>query len=225
MGLAAVPAWRYGEMARDVRPVCRICRTEGKKLFLKGDRCFKASCAFERKPYWAGMHGKAKSGHRKVSDYGTQLREKQKLKKTYGMLERQFHKYFGVAQKSPGVTGTKLLQLLEARLDNVVFRMGFAHSRKHARQMVLHGHIQVNGRRVNVPSYEVGPGATVAVPEKSSWHSRAKEVVSLASSRGAIPDWIKVDADKVAGTFLKVPDRTQLPEDINEHQIVELYSR
>ena len=212
-------------MAKDVRPVCRICRTEGKKLFLKGDRCFKATCAFERKSYWPGMHGKAKSGHRKVSDYGMQLREKQKLKKSYGMLERQFHRYFGLAQKSPGVTGTKLLQLLESRLDNVVFKMGFAHSRKHARQMVRHGHVQVNGRRVSIPSYEVVPGAVVCISEKSSWFNRAKEIISLASSRGAIPDWIKVDADKVTGTFLKVPDRNQMPEDINERQIVELYSR
>jgi small subunit ribosomal protein S4 len=212
-------------MAKDVRAVCRICRTEGKKLFLKGDRCFKASCAFERKPYWAGMHGKTKAGHRKVSEYGVQLREKQKLKKTYGMLERQFRRYFSTALKSPGVTGTKLLQLLESRLDNVVFRMGFAHSRKHARQMVLHGHVRVDGKRISIPSYEVVAGNTVAVPDKSSWHNRCKEVISLASSRGAIPDWIKVDADRVVGTFLKLPDRAQLPEDINERQIVELYSR
>jgi small subunit ribosomal protein S4 len=212
-------------MAKDVRAVCRICRTEGKKLFLKGDRCFKASCAFERKPYWAGMHGKAKSGHRKVSEYGMQLREKQKLKKTYGMLERQFRKYFSIALKSPGVTGTKLLQLLESRLDNVVFRMGFAHSRKHARQMVLHGHVHVNGRRTSIPSYQVVVGSAVAISDKSSWHGRSKETISLASSRGAIPDWMKVDADKVSGTYLKVPERMQLPEDINERQIVELYSR
>ena len=159
-------------MAKDVRAVCRICRTEGKKLFLKGDRCFKASCAFERKPYWAGMHGKAKAGHRKVSEYGMQLREKQKLKKTYGMLEKQFRRYFSIALKSPGVTGTKLLQLLESRLDNVVFRMGFAHSRKHARQMVLHGHVKVNGSRVAIPSYQVTVGASISVPEKSSWHGR-----------------------------------------------------
>lgn len=212
-------------MAKDVRAVCRICRTEGKKLFLKGDRCFKASCAFERKPYWAGMHGKTKSGHRKVSEYGMQLREKQKLKKTYGMLEKQFRRYFATALKSPGVTGTKLLQLLESRLDNVVFRMGFAHSRKHARQMVLHGHVKVDNKRVSIPSYEVQVGATIIVPDSSSWHQRAKEVISLAASRGAIPDWIKVDADKVTGTFLKLPERNQLPEDINERQIVELYSR
>lgn len=212
-------------MAKDVRPQCRICRTEGKKLFLKGDRCFKASCAFERKPYWSGMHGKAKSGHRKMSEYGMQLREKQKLKKTYGMLEKQFRRYFSLALKSPGVTGTKLLQLLESRLDNVVFRMGFAHSRKHARQMVLHGHVNVNEKRVSIPSFEVLVGATVAVAEKSSWHARAKEVISLAASRGAIPDWMKVDAEKVSGQYLKLPERQQLPEDINERQIVELYSR
>ena len=212
-------------MAKDVRAVCRICRTEGKKLFLKGDRCFKASCAFERKPYWAGMHGKAKSGHRKMSEYGMQLREKQKLKKTYGMLEKQFRRYFSIALKSPGVTGTKLLQLLESRLDNVVFRMGFAHSRKHARQMVLHGHVNVNNKRVSIPSYQVEVGNTVAVAEKSGWHQRTKEVISLAASRGAIPDWMKVDAEKVAGTYLKLPERQQLPEDVNERQIVELYSR
>jgi small subunit ribosomal protein S4 len=212
-------------MAKDVRPQCRICRTEGKKLFLKGDRCFKASCAFERKPYWAGMHGKAKSGHRKMSEYGMQLREKQKLKKTYGMLEKQFRRYFSIALKSPGVTGTKLLQLLESRLDNVVFRMGFAHSRKHARQMVLHGHITVDSKRVSIPSFQVEVGNTVTVSEKSGWHQRTKEVISLAASRGAIPDWMKVDAEKVSGTYLKLPERQQLPEDINERQIVELYSR
>lgn len=212
-------------MAKDVKPQCRICRTEGKKLFLKGDRCFKASCAFERKPYWAGMHGKAKSGHRKMSEYGMQLREKQKLKKTYGMLEKQFRRYFSVALKSPGVTGTTLLQLLESRLDNVVFRMGFAHSRKHARQMVLHGHVNVNNKRVSIPSYQVEVGASVAVAEKSGWHTRTKEVISLAASRGAIPDWMKVDAERVVGTYLKLPERQQLPEDINERQIVELYSR
>jgi small subunit ribosomal protein S4 len=154
-----------------------------------------------------------------------QLREKQKLKKTYGMLEKQFRRYFSIALKSPGVTGTKLLQLLEARLDNVCFRMGFAHSRKHARQMVLHGHVSVNNHRVSIPSFQVPVGATLAVSDKSSWHNRAKEVISLAASRGAIPDWIKVDADRVSGTFLKLPERNQLPEDINERQIVELYSR
>ena len=212
-------------MAKDIRPQCRICRTEGKKLFLKGDRCFKASCAFERKPYWAGMHGKAKSGHRKMSEYGMQLRVKLKLKMTYGMLEKQFRRYFTLALKSPGVTGTKLLQLLESRLDNVVFRMGFAHSRKHARQMVLHGHVNVNNKRVSIPSFEVLVGAEISVQEASSWHQRAKEVISLAASRGAIPDWTKVDAEKVTGTFLKLPERQQLPEDINERQIVELYSR
>lgn len=212
-------------MAKDVRAVCRICRTEGKKLFLKGDRCFKASCAFERKPYWAGMHGKTKSGHRKVSEYGMQLREKQKLKKTYGMLEKQFRKYFTEALRRPGVTGTTLLQLLESRLDNVVFRMGFAHSRKMARQMVLHGHVRVGAGRVSIPSYQVPVGANVSVSDKSSWHTRAKEIISLSASRGAIPDWMRVDADRVAGTYLKLPERNQLPEDINERQIVELYSR
>ncbi|MBI4863989.1 MAG: 30S ribosomal protein S4, partial [Candidatus Riflebacteria bacterium] len=154
-----------------------------------------------------------------------QLREKQKVKKTYGLLERQFHRYFGIAQKSPGVTGTKLLQLLESRLDNVVFRMGFAQSRKHARQLVLHGHVSVNGKRVSIPSFQVVAGATLSVPDKDPWHNRCKETISLASSRGAIPDWMKVDADKVCGTYLKVPERQQLPEDIREQQIVELYSR
>lgn len=212
-------------MAKDTRASCRVCRTEGKKLFLKGDRCFKPSCAYERKPYWPGMHGKTKSVHKKGSDYGLQLREKQKLKKSYGMLERQFRRFFGLALKSPGVTGTKLLQLLEARLDNVVFRMGFAQSRKHARQMVLHGHVLVNGKRLSIPSYEVRAGATVTIPDASSWHNRAKDVVSLASSRGSIPDWVRVDAEKCVGTYLKAPDREQLPEDIKENMIVELYSR
>jgi len=211
-------------MSRYTGPVCRICRTEGQKLFLKGDRCYKQSCAFERKPYWPGMHGRMKGVHRKISDYGLQLREKQRIRKIYGLMEKQFYHYYEVALKAP-VTGTKLLQLLESRLDNLVFRMGFAYSRNHARQMVRHGHIFVNGKRVSIPSVQVKAGSIIQVPDRSGWNKRIKDVFDTASSRGTVPEWVRIDQEKIEGTYLKVPDRDQMPADLREHMVVEFFSR
>lgn len=211
-------------MARHTGPVCRICRTEGQKLFLKGDRCYKQTCAFERKPYWPGMHGRSKGQHRKVSDFGLQLREKQKIRKIYGLMENQFYHYYELARKAP-VTGTKLLQLLESRLDNLVFRMGFAQSRSHARQMVLHGHLRLDGKRVSIPSYQVKAGTAVSIPEDSPWHKRAKEIFGTSTSRGTVPEWVRVNGDSVEGTYIKVPDREQLPADLKESMVVEFFSR
>ncbi|MBI3891545.1 MAG: 30S ribosomal protein S4 [Candidatus Wallbacteria bacterium] len=211
-------------MARDLGAVCRICRTEGQKLFFKGDRCFTTKCSFEKRSYWPGMHGKVKSARLKMSDFGTQLRQKQKLRKSYGMLERQFAGYFEKALKTKGVTGIKLLQLLESRLDNMVMRMGFTRSRAAARQLVLHGHITVDGKKVTIPSYQLKPGNEIAVRETSTQLGRCKESYLIASSRG-IPDWVKVDPEKAKGTYLSLPTREQLPADIQENMVVEFYSR
>jgi small subunit ribosomal protein S4 len=211
-------------MARDLGPVCRICRTEGQKLFFKGDRCFTTKCSFEKRSYWPGIHGKVKSARLKMSDYGTQLRQKQKMRKTYGIMERQFRGYFARALKIKGVTGIKLLQFLESRLDNMVMRMGFVHSRAAARQLVLHGHILVNGKKVSIPSFQLKPGMEVAIRENSTVFGRCKENFQVSTSRG-VPDWVKVDPEKVKGVYLALPTREQLPPDIQENMVVEFYSR
>ncbi len=211
-------------MARDLGPVCRICRTEGQKLFFKGNRCYTTKCSFEKRSYWPGIHGKVKSARLRMSEYGTQLRQKQKLRKSYGILERQFAGYFSKALRGKGVTGTVLLQTLESRLDNVVMRMGLAVSRRASRQMVLHGHVLVDGKKVTIPSFLLKPGMSIAIRENSSMLNRTKENVQLATSRG-IPEWVKVDVDKAAGTFLALPTRQQMPSDIQENMVVEYYSR
>ena len=208
-------------MARN-QDKCRICRREGEKLFLKGEKCFTDKCAIERRGYAPGQHGQ-KSGAR-LSDYGKQLREKQKTRRMYGLLERQFRKVYFEAARSKGVTGERLLQLLESRLDNVAYRMGFGASRSEARQVVRHNGILVNGKRVNIPSYEVSPGDVVEVADKAKAQLRLKASAEAAESRG-IPEWIEVDTKALKGKFKALPARAELPTTVNESLIIELYSK
>lgn len=191
------------------------------KLFLKGDRCYTDKCAFERRSYPPGQHGRSRA---KFSDYGIQLREKQKVKRMYGLLEKQFRGYFEKAERQKGITGTNLLVLLERRLDNVVFRMGFANSRAQARQLVRHSHFLVNGRKVNIPSYLVEVGDTVQVREKSRQIPQIVEAMEAVARRG-IPQWLEVDREKFQGTVRMFPTREELTMPIQEHLIVELYSK
>jgi small subunit ribosomal protein S4 len=209
-------------MARNLDAKCRQCRREGEKLFLKGEKCFTDKCAVERRSYAPGQHGQ-KSGQR-LSDYGKQLREKQKIRKIYGVLERQFRKTYAEASRSKGVTGERLLQLLETRLDSVAYRMGFGASRTESRQLVRHNGIHVNGKRVNIPSYQVRPGDVVEVAEKAKAQLRVKAAVEAAESRG-IPEWMEVDAKALKGTFKALPARPELSSSINESLVIELYSK
>ncbi|MGA8005983.1 MAG: 30S ribosomal protein S4 [Burkholderiales bacterium] len=209
-------------MARNLDAKCRQCRREGEKLFLKGEKCFTDKCAVERRSYAPGQHGQ-KSGQR-LSDYGKQLREKQKIRKIYGVLERQFRKTYAAAARSKGVTGERLLQLLETRLDSVAYRMGFGASRTESRQLVRHNGIHVNGKRVNIPSYQVRPGDVVEVAEKAKAQLRVKAAAEAAESRG-VPDWMEVDAKALKGTFKALPTRPELPSSINESLVIELYSK
>ncbi len=209
-------------MARNLDAKCRQCRREGEKLFLKGEKCFTDKCAVERRAYAPGQHGQ-KSGQR-LSGYGVQLREKQKIRRTYGVLERQFRKIYAEADRRKGQTGENLLQLLESRLDTVAYRMGFGASRAEARQLVRHNGVLVNGKRVNIPSYDVRPGDTVELAEKTRGHLRVKAALDAAESRG-FPEWIEVDAKAGKGVFKAYPARTELPATINESLVVELYSR
>ncbi|GAB4171530.1 MAG: 30S ribosomal protein S4 [Rhodocyclaceae bacterium] len=209
-------------MARNLDPKCRQCRREGEKLFLKGEKCFGDKCAIDRRSYAPGQHGQ-KSGQR-LSNYGIQLREKQKVRRTYGVLERQFHKTFVEAERRKGQTGENLLQLLEGRLDNVAWRMGFGSSRAQARQIVRHNGVLVNGRRVNIPSYSLRPGDAVALTEAARKQLRVDAAIEAAASRG-FPEWLEVDAKTGKGTFKAYPQRADLPGTINESVVVELYSR
>ena len=209
-------------MARSLDPKCRQCRREGEKLFLKGEKCFTDKCAIERRSYAPGQHGQ-KSGGR-MSDFGKQLREKQKLRRIYGVLEGQFRDTYKEASRSKGVTGERLLQLLETRLDTVSYRMGFGSSRTEARQIVRHNGILVNGKRVNIPSYHVRPGDTIEVAEKAKAQLRIQGAAKAAESRG-YPDWIEVDAKALKGKFKALPQRAELPSNINESLVVELYSK
>lgn len=209
-------------MARDLDAKCRQCRREGEKLFLKGEKCFTDRCAVERRSYAPGQHGQ-RSGSR-MSDFGKQLREKQKLRRTYGVLERQFRNTYAEASRSKGVTGERLLQLLETRLDNVAYRMGFGASRTEARQVVRHNGIQVNGRRVNIPSYQVRPGDVVEVTGKAKDQLRIKASSEAAEGRG-IPEWLEVDTKALKGTFKALPARGDLSSTVNESLIIELYSK
>jgi small subunit ribosomal protein S4 len=208
-------------MARNLDAKCRQCRREGEKLFLKGEKCFTDKCPVERRSYAPGQHGQ-KSG--RLSDYGMQLREKQKIRRTYGVLERQFRKTYKEADRRKGVTGTNLLQLLESRLDSVAYRMGFGASRAEARQVVRHNGIMVNGKRVNIPSYQVRPGDVIEVAEKAKGHLRVKGAAEAAESRG-FPEWVEVDIKALKGTFKALPDRAELPSNINESLVIELYSK
>ncbi|MEW6688449.1 MAG: 30S ribosomal protein S4 [Pseudomonadota bacterium] len=209
-------------MARNLDAKCRLCRREGEKLFLKGEKCFTDKCAIERRGYAPGQHGQ-KSGAR-LSDYGKQLREKQKTRRIYGLLERQFRGTYAEAARSKGVTGERLLQLLESRLDNVAYRMGFGASRTEARQVVRHNGILVNGKRVNIPSYQVRPGDLIEVAEKAKAQLRIKAAAEAAEGRH-IPEWLEVDAKALKGKFKSLPARTDLPSTVNEHLIIELYSK
>ena len=208
-------------MARNLDAKCRQCRREGEKLFLKGEKCFTDKCAIERRNYPPGQHGQ-KGG--RLSDYGVQLREKQKLRRIYGMLERQFRNNYKLADSQRGITGVNLLQLLECRLDTVSYRMGFGASRSEARQIVRHNGIRVNGRRINIPSYQVRPGDVVEVAEKAKAHLRIKASVEAAEQR-SFPEWIEVDVKAMKGTFKAKPERSELPATINESLVVELYSK
>jgi small subunit ribosomal protein S4 len=208
-------------LARYTASVCRICRRENLKMYLKGDRCYTDKCAIERRPYPPGQHGQ---GRVKFSGYGVQLREKQKVKRMYGLLESQFRGYYQRASAAKGKTGENLLQQLELRLDNVVFRMGFADTRAEARQLVRHGHLQVNGKRVNIPSFAVKPGSTVAVVERSRKMLRIAEAMETVDRRG-IPPWLEVDKKALKGTVNAIPNREDLTMPIQEQLIVELYSK
>jgi small subunit ribosomal protein S4 len=208
-------------VARYTGAVCRLCRREGLKLFLKGERCYTDKCAIERRNYPPGQHGQARP---KFSEYSIQLREKQKLRRIYGVLEGQFRRYFQMADRAKGVTGETLLQLLERRLDNMVYRMGFATSRSEARQLVRHGHFTVNDRRVNVPSFLTKPGDVVSVIERSRKVARIQEALDLAQRRG-VPDWIEVTPDEFRARVKAIPARSDLTMPINEKLVVELYSK
>ncbi|MBQ1641693.1 MAG: 30S ribosomal protein S4 [Oscillospiraceae bacterium] len=208
-------------MARYTDAVCRQCRREGQKLFLKGDRCYTDKCAMNKRAFAPGQHGQ---GRTKTSDYGQQLREKQKAKRFYGVLESQFRGYFEQAERRPGQTGENLLSILESRLDNVVYRLGFAMSRAEARQMVSHGHFTVNGRKVNIPSYQVKPGMIVALKESSRSLEKFKANVEANSFR-PVPKWLEYDANNMMAKVTAVPARDDIDLPIEEHLIVELYSK
>jgi small subunit ribosomal protein S4 len=207
-------------MARYTDASCRLCRREGQKLFLKGERCYSPKCAIEKRNYAPGQHGQ--NNRKKVSEYGLQLREKQKAKRFYGVLETQFRNYFEKAAKKKGITGENLLVMLETRLDNAVFRMGFASSRKEARQLVRHGHFTVNGAKENIPSFSVKAGDTIKVKEKSASSPKFKEIKDMSIS---VPSWITVDVEKLEGKVVAMPRREDIDTPIAEHLIVELYSK
>jgi small subunit ribosomal protein S4 len=209
-------------VARNLDPKCRQCRREGEKLFLKGEKCYTDKCSVERRAYAPGQHGQ-KSGQR-LSDYGVHLREKQKIRRIYGVLEGQFRSVYKEADRRKGVTGENLLQLLESRLDSVAYRMGFGASRSESRQIVRHNGVLVNGKRVNIPSYQVRPGDVVELTERSRGSLRVKAALAAAESRG-FPEWLDVDAKNGKGTFKAAPIRSELPSTINESLVVELYSK
>lgn len=208
-------------MARYIDSQCRLCRRENLKLFLKGDRCYSDKCAIDRRPYPPGQHGKLR---RVFSEYGNQLREKQKVKRIYGVLERQFRNYFKKAERKKGITGENLLILLESRLDSVIYRLGFASSRNEARQLVRHSHFLVNDRKVNIPSYLVKPGDVIRLGDKSKNISRISEALESVARRG-IPQWLELDKANLRGTVKGLPSREDLTMPIQEQLIVELYSK
>ena len=211
-------------MARYLGAVCKLCRREGEKLFLKGERCLTPKCALAKRPYPPGMHGQQRQFQRKVSDYGLQLREKQKARRIYGVLERQFRRYYRKAEKRKGLTGLNLLRMLECRLDNVVYRLGFASSRAQARQLVRHGHFEVNGRKTNIPSFQVKPGDVIAVRQISKNKTYFKELAKELGQE-AVPDWMTLDPVNLAGRILDLPSREDVEIPLDESLIVEYYSR
>ena len=208
-------------MARYTGPVCRLCRREGAKLFLKGDRCYSQKCAFTLRPNAPGQHGAGRHG--KMSEYGTQLREKQKVKRAYGILESQFRKYFDIAEKMKGKAGENRRQLLERRLDNVCFRLGIGDSRAQARQLVMHGHVLVNGHKVDIPSYIVNAGDVITVAQRSA----SQEYFKTLKEEGGkgIPKWLEFDVAELTGKVAALPERDDIDLTIEEHLIVELYSK
>lgn len=208
-------------MARYTGAVCRLCRREGQKLFLKGERCYSDKCAIARRSYAPGQHGQSR---KKVSEYGIQLRAKQKARRYYGVLEGQFAKYFDMAERKQGVAGENLLKILESRLDNVVYRAGFANSRAEARQLVVHNHYTVNGKKVNVPSYLLKEGDVVAISEKSRSSEKIKAIMESCASR-PVPIWLEVNHDTQDAKVLRYPNREEIDLDVEEHLIVELYSK
>ena len=206
-------------MARYTDPSCRLCRREGQKLFLKGERCYSTKCSMEKRSFPPGQHGQ---GRKKVSEYGLQLREKQKAKRFYGLQEAQFRNTFDKASRKTGITGENLLIMLETRLDNVVFRLGFASSRKEDRQLVTHGHFQVNGKKVDIPSYTVSVGDVIKIKEKSTNSPKFKEIKEMSIT---VPAWVSVDVEKLEGKIVAMPVRDDIDTPIAEHLIVELYSK
>jgi small subunit ribosomal protein S4 len=212
-------------MARYIGPSCKLCRREGVKLYLKGDKCYTEKCAFERRSYPPGQHGKgAAFRRRKLSDYSMQLREKQKVRRIYGVLERQFRRYYHVAERRPGLTGENLLTVLESRFDNVVYRLGLADSRAHARQLVQHGHFTLNGRKTNIPSLLVRPNDLVGVRPESRRATYFKERRELLGKR-EVPAWLSLDAETLDGRVLVLPTRQEIDAPVSEQLIVEFYSR
>jgi small subunit ribosomal protein S4 len=208
-------------MARYTGASCRLCRREGQKLFLKGERCYTDKCAIARRPYAPGQHTQQR---KKVSEYGIQLREKQKARRFYGVLESQFRKYFEMASRKKGITGENLLQILESRLDNVVYRLGLATSRPESRQLVRHGHFTVNGSKVDIPSYLIKEGDVIAIKEKSRGLQKFKEIQEIAGSK-VIPQWLDFDKDKLTGRVVTLASREDVDLPVEEHLIVELYSK
>jgi small subunit ribosomal protein S4 len=208
-------------MARYIGPVCRLCRREGDKLYLKGERCSKKSCPIDDKMTAPGQHGAAR---KKMSEYGLQLREKQKAKRIYGILETQFRNYFAKADSQPGISGENLLRILELRLDNVVYRLGYGRSRTEARQVVRHNHIRVNGKKVNIPSYQVKPNDVIEIKEGSKPFQRFKDILDVTSSR-IVPEWLDADQANLRGTVVAIPNRDQINIPVHETLIVELYSK
>ena len=209
-------------MARYIGPVCRLCRREGMKLFLKGERCYTEKCAIEKRNFIPGQHGKARKS--KMVGYGVQLREKQKVKRIYGVLEEQFRRYFAQAERTRGITGETLLQLLERRLDNVTYRIGLATSRAQARQLVRHGHVVVNGRKVDIPSFSVKPGDILTLRGTSAKNAAITHALEEVKGRG-VPEWLSFDATAMSAKVGSIPTRTQINQPVQEQLIVELYSK
>ena len=208
-------------MARYTGPVCKLCRREGKKLFLKGERCYTGKCAIDRRAYAPGQHGQSR---KKASEYGIQLRAKQQARRYYGIPEGQFYKYFLMAERRQGVTGENLLRICESRLDNIVYLLGWANSRAEARQLVVHGHFQVNGKKVDVPSYLTRVGEVVSIKDKSKDSAKIKEVIEVNASR-PVPAWLDKNADACEAKIVKMPEREEIAVPVEEHLIVEFYSK
>ncbi len=211
-------------MARYTGPVCKLCRREGMKLFLKGERCMSPKCAIERRAYAPGMHGKQAQFRQRTSDYGLQLREKQRARRIYGVLERQFRRYFDIAVRGHGQTGSNLLSILESRFDNVVYRLGLADSRAQARHLIQHNHIMLNGRRLNVPSALVKAGDVITVREASKQNGYFRGLIEALEHR-SVPDWLNLNPAEISGTVVAIPAREQIDVPLSEQLIVEFYSR